>query len=42
MKEVNKRRFTATQVIDRMRADGFPRCLQNDHTKLWKELGAKG
>jgi hypothetical protein len=41
LKEVNKRRFTATQVTDRMRADGFPKFSQKDHTKLWQELGAK-
>lgn len=41
LKEIDKRRYTATQVVERMRADGFPKFSQTDHTKLWKELGAR-
>jgi len=41
LKEVDKRRFTATQIIRMMRAEGFPRFGQHNHTVLWQELDAK-
>jgi len=41
LKEVDKPRYTAGQVIAAMQADGFPRFNQAHHTALWKELDAK-
>jgi Protein of unknown function (DUF3644) len=41
LKEVDKRRYTATQIIKLMRAEGFPRFQQHNHTTLWQELDAK-
>lgn len=41
LKEVDKNRFTATQVWKMMQAEGYPKFKQNAHTLLWKELGAK-
>lgn len=41
LKEVNKKRHTATQVVNRMREEGFPKFSLTDHTSLWRELGAK-
>lgn len=41
LKEIDKRRYTATQIIQSMKAEGFPLFNQEHHTKLWKELDAK-
>lgn len=41
LKEVDKARYTATQVVDRMHVEGYPRFNQSHHTTMWKELGAK-
>lgn len=41
LKEVDRRRFTATQVWTMMQAEGFPKFNQHAHTMLWKELKAK-
>lgn len=41
LKEVDKPRYTAGQIIDRIQADGFPRFNQTAHTRLWKELDAR-
>ncbi|MGU3314048.1 DUF3644 domain-containing protein [Sphingomonas sp. M6A6_1c] len=41
LKEVDKMRFTATQVVDRMHAEGFTRFTQTSHTSLWRALSAK-
>lgn len=41
LKEVNKRRHTATQVIERAREEGYPKFSQHHHTTLWKQLDAK-
>jgi Domain of unknown function (DUF3644) len=41
LKEVDKARYTATQILERMKADGFPKFTTNAHTKLWQELDAK-
>ncbi|GLS34391.1 hypothetical protein SAMN04488498_12740 [Mesorhizobium albiziae] len=41
LKEVDKARHTAGQVIDAMRAEGYPKFNQAAHTRLWKELDAK-
>ncbi len=42
LKEVDKPRYTSGQIVDMMRAEGFPRFNQHHHTKLWKALKAKG
>jgi Protein of unknown function (DUF3644) len=41
LKEVDKRRYTASQVIGTMRNEGFLRFGQHNHTVLWQELDAK-
>lgn len=41
LKEVDKARYTATQVVEAMHAEGYPRFNQTQHTALWKELNAK-
>lgn len=41
LKEVDKRRYTATQVVELMRAEGYPRFSQQNHTNLWRSLDAK-
>ena len=41
LKEIDKARYTAKQIVDTMKAEGFPRFNQSHHTILWKELCAK-
>lgn len=41
LKEVDKRRYTATRVCEMMQEEGFPKFNMNAHTKLWKKLDAK-
>jgi len=41
LKEVNKQRHTATHVVERVEAEGYPRFTQHNHTMLWKQLNAK-
>ncbi len=41
LKEVDKARYTATQVVEIMHTEGYPRFKQSNHTSLWKELDAK-
>lgn len=41
LKEVDKRRYTATQVINLLRLEGYPKFNQEAHTKLWKALDGK-
>ncbi len=41
LKEIDKVRYTASQVIAAMQAEGFPRFNQARHTALWQELDAK-
>ena len=41
LKEVERNRFTATQVVRLMNENGYPRFRIGDHTRLWQELGAK-
>jgi hypothetical protein len=41
LKEVEKRRYTAKQIVLMMRNEGFPQFGQHNHTVLWKELDAK-
>jgi len=41
LKEVDKRRYTASQIIQIMHDEGFTRFNQHNHTTLWQELDAK-
>lgn len=41
LKEVDKARYTARQVIIAMQEEGFPRFNQTHHTALWKELNGR-
>lgn len=41
LKEVDKARYTATQVVEAMYAEGYKRFKQAQHTALWQELNAK-
>jgi len=41
LKEVDKARYIAGQVIDTMRAEGFPKFNQEARTGLLKELDSK-
>jgi hypothetical protein len=41
LKEVDKKRYTASQIVKAMKADGFPRFSQHHHTVLWHELDAR-
>ena len=42
LKEVDKKRFTAKQICKMMQDEGFPKFNQEQHTRLWKELGGEG
>lgn len=41
IKETDKKRFTATQIVETMQAEGYPRFNTAAHTRLWKSLDAK-
>ena len=41
LKEVDKHRYTTTQVLKIMRGEGFVKFNQQAHTALWKKLNAK-
>lgn len=41
LKEVNRRRYTPTEIWQRMQAEGFPRFNRTHHTELWQQLDAK-
>jgi len=41
LKEVNRRRYTPTEVWQRMQAEGYPRFNRARHTELWQQLAAK-
>ncbi len=41
LKEVDKRRYTATDVVALMKAEGYRRFNQQNHTDLWRALAAK-
>lgn len=41
LKEVDKRRHTAKEVVKIMKDDGYPRFNLQSHTNLWKSLKAK-
>ena len=41
LKDVNKKRYTATKVVEIMHAAGFPKFKLSNHTELWQTLDAK-
>lgn len=41
LKEVNKKRYTPTQVVEMMQADGYPNFKLQQHTELWQGLDAR-
>jgi hypothetical protein len=41
LKEVDKSRYTATQVLEMMQAEGYPKFNQQAHTALWKALDGR-
>lgn len=41
LKDVDKRRYSPTQIVQAMQAEGFPRFRLQDHTDLWRSLSAK-
>jgi hypothetical protein len=41
LKEVEKPKFRPGQIVDLMRAEGYPRFTMNKHTELWQSLEAK-
>ena len=41
LKEVDKRRYTANQIVDLMLREGYPRFNLQKHTDLWRSLDAK-
>lgn len=41
LKETDKARYLPSQVVQKMHDEGFPRFTMDNHTKLWKELGAR-
>ena len=41
LKEVNKKRYTPTQIVEQMQAEGYPRFKLQNHTELWQSLDAK-
>lgn len=41
LKEVDKARYTAKQVLEIMTRESYPRFNQHSHTQLWKMLNAK-
>jgi hypothetical protein len=41
LKDVDKRRYSPTQIVEAMQVEGFPRFRLQDHTELWRSLSAK-
>ena len=41
LKEIEKKRYTATQIIEIMKSEGFIKFGRQDHTELWRSLDAK-
>lgn len=41
LKEVDKKRYTAGEVVKAMKDYGFPKFNQHNHTQLWKALDGK-
>jgi hypothetical protein len=41
LKEVEKKRYLATQIVQMMKDEGYPRFTTGVHTALWRQLDAK-
>lgn len=41
LKEVEKREYLPSKIVEQMKAEGFSRFTMDSHTKLWKGLDAK-
>lgn len=41
LKDVSKSRYTATQIVEKMKAEGFACFNQAKHTNLWQQLDAR-
>lgn len=41
LKEINRRRYTPTEVWQQMQAEGYPSFNRARHTELWQQLDAK-
>ena len=41
LKEIDKSRHTASQIVKQLNEQGFPKFTQHNHTQLWKDLEAK-
>lgn len=41
LKEVEKRKYLPTEVVEKVRAEGWNRFTMDSHTRLWQRLGAK-
>jgi hypothetical protein len=41
LKEVEKRKYLPTEIVDTMTAEGWGRFTMDCHTRLWKRLAAK-
>jgi hypothetical protein len=41
LKEVERRRYMPTEIVDLMKAEGWRRFTMDSHTKPWKRLNAK-
>jgi Protein of unknown function (DUF3644) len=41
LKEVDKRRYTASEIVSLMHGEGYPKFRLHNHTELWKGIDAK-
>lgn len=41
LKEVERTKYKPSQIVEAIRAEGFPRFSMNDHTSLWRSLDAR-
>lgn len=41
LKEVDRKRYLAKQIVEMMKAEGYPKFTQGSHTTLWQHLDAK-
>ncbi len=41
LKEVEKKKYLPSEVVNMMRAAGFRKFNMHHHTSLWKKIGAK-
>jgi hypothetical protein len=41
LKEIDKRRYTASQIVKMMHRGGYPKFRTHNHTQLWQGLNAK-